>query len=105
MRKATVEDDEAARQRALKTWVKTAQKHRRMETLDPAILTCQGCRTEGAAIFKGCRHCPIRRCARKRGPASCGLCPEWERCERLVEVFADAPEPRENLARIVASAH
>ena len=104
VRKATRDDDEEARKRALKLWEKTAQEHWGMKTLDPAILKCQGCRAEGEAIFKGCRHCPIRRCCRKRGLASCGLCPEWRACERLVELFADAPEARGNLARIAASA-
>ena len=104
VRKATVDGDQEALKRAHTSWEKTAQKHWGMKTLDPAILTCKGCRTEGQDIFKGCRHCPIRRCCLKRGLASCGLCPEWRDCERLVEVFTDEPRARENLARIAASA-
>jgi hypothetical protein len=102
--KATLHGDEEARRRAHKLWEKTAQVHWGMKTLDPAILNCKGCRAEGSEIFRGCRSCPIRRCCRKRGLASCGLCPEWRDCERLAELFADTPQARKNLEAIAASA-
>lgn len=98
--KATVHGDEAARAEAVKIWVKTAQQHWGMETLDPAILNCRGCRIEGPAIFKGCSLCPIRRCAKGRNLSSCGLCPEWRDCERLSEPFESEPQARENLERM-----
>jgi hypothetical protein len=101
--KATVHGDAEALERAHKLWTKTAQKHWGMQTLDPAILKCKGCRCEGTEIFKGCRHCPIRRCAKGRDLSSCGLCPDWKQCERLTEVFADEPQARPNLERIDAA--
>ena len=104
VRKATIGNDKAALERAHKLWTKTAQEHWGMKTLDPAILKCKGCRSEGQDIFKGCRHCPIRRCCRKRGLASCAQCAEWESCGKLKGLFADEPRARENLARIAASA-
>lgn len=102
---ATQYGDAEALQRALKLWTNTAQQHWGMQTLDPAILRCKGCRTEGAAIFKGCRHCPIRRCAKGRDLASCGLCSAWKGCERLGSVLADEPQARHSLERIAAGSH
>jgi len=102
--KATATGDEEARARAHKVWLKTAQQHWGMETLDPAILSCRGCRSKGDDIFKGCRHCPMRNCAQKRGLASCGLCPEWETCDSLAQVFADEPKARANLEAVAKSA-
>ena len=101
--KATLHGDEEARRRAHKLWEKTAQQHWGMKTLDPAILKCKGCRTEGGEVFRGSKLCRIRRCCRQRGLASCGLCHEWRDCERLRALFADEPRARQNLEKIAAS--
>lgn len=101
--KATVHGDEEARMRAVKVWTRTAQQHWGMETLDPMILDCRGCRAKGPQ-HKGYGRCPIRRCARERGVASCGLCPEWEECRFLSELLADVPEARGNLQKIAQDA-
>ena len=98
--KATVDGDREARRRAHKLWTKTAQIHWGMQTLDPATLNCRGCRREGDDIFKGCRLCPIRRCAKERSLSSCSLCEEWRDCELLSEVFADEPQAKDTLAKI-----
>lgn len=100
--RATVHGDAEALERALKLWTKTAQEHWGMQTLDPAILRCRGCRTEGAEVFRGCRHCPMRRCAKGKGLASCGLCPDWRQCEPLSHLLADEPRARGNLEQIEA---
>lgn len=89
--------------RAVKLWTKTAQEHWGMETLDPMILDCRGCRTEGLK-HKGYGRCPIRRCARERGLVSCGLCPEWTECQHLSGLFRDEPQARTNLQKIAESA-
>ena len=98
--KATVHGDEEARMRAVKLWTKTAQEHWGMETLDPEILDCTGCRVEGYAKHKGYGRCPIPPCAKSRNLTSCGLCSEWSQCERLSGVFADEPQARKNLEAI-----
>ena len=97
--RATVHGDRQARTRAAKLFGKTAQEHWGMKTLDPMILDCGGCRVTKVQ-HKGHGRCPIRPCARKRGLSSCGLCPEWRKCERLSGVFADEPRARSNLQRI-----
>ncbi|MFA5392941.1 MAG: DUF3795 domain-containing protein [Candidatus Ratteibacteria bacterium] len=103
--KSTVHGDAEALQRAHKLWTKTARQHWGMQTLDSAILKCTGCRVEDANIFKGCQLCPIRSCAKGKNLPSCGLCLEWQKCERLSGILADFPEVRNNLERIEASSN
>ncbi len=102
--KAPVHLDAEALERAHASWTQTAQEHWRMETRDPAILRCRGCRVEEEPLFKGCRQCRIRRCVRKRGLASCGQCADWRTCKRLGGLLADCPEAREPLERIAKAA-
>ena len=98
IRKATLYGDKEALQRAVKLWTPTAQEHWGMQTLDPVILKCRGCRVEGGEdIFKGCRHCPIRGCAKAKGLVSCGLCPEWRECGKLSGILAKYSEAKGNL--------
>ena len=104
VRRASVGGDQEARMRAAKVWAKTAKEHWGMEILDPMILDCAGCRVEGYVQHKGYGRCPMRPCAKKRGLASCGLCPDWRQCKRLEDVFADEPEARRNLERVAQAA-
>ena len=97
--KATVYGDEKARMRAVKLWTKTAQQHWGMQTLDPAILDCAGCRINEVK-HKGYGHCPIIPCVTERKLSSCGLCPQWRECERLGEVLKDEPRAGKNLEMI-----
>lgn len=101
--KATVHGDQEARLRAAKVWTKTAQEHWGMKTLDPNILNCAGCRTTEVK-HGGHGRCPILPCARKRGLASCGLCPEWRQCDRLSGLLQDEPKARKNLEAIAEGA-
>jgi len=102
--KATVHGDQEARVRAAKHFAKTAREHWGMETLDPMILDCTGCRA-GGVQHKGYGRCPIRPCAQKRGLSSCAFCPEWTNCERLSGVFTDEPEARNHLEAISKGAN
>lgn len=77
----------------------TAQERWEMEELDPGILSCKGCRS-GGELHSGYGYCPIRECAQKRSLTSCGLCPEWEDCNLLVNLFSDESKARENLKKI-----
>lgn len=99
VRKATVYGDGEARARAVKVWTKTAQQHWGMQALDPDLLDCAGCRTTENK-HKGYGRCPMLPCARRRGVASCGLCPDWKQCRYLEGVFADEPKARERLQAI-----
>ena len=102
--RATITGDKEAFERAYESWTKTAQQHWGMETLDPAILHCRGCRDEGEDRFYGRKVCPIRRCVQERGLSSCGLCSEWRACETLMGLLADCPQARSTLERIAGQA-
>lgn len=97
IRKATLHGDKEALQRAHDLWKETAREHWGMQTLDPAILKCTGCRTEGPEIFKGCQLCPIRGCVKSKGLISCGLCSEWRKCDKLSGILAKYSEAKGNL--------
>lgn len=99
VRKATVHGDGEARARAVKVWTVTAQQHWGMQTLDPEVLDCTGCRTTERK-HQGHGRCPMLTCAQSRGLASCGLCADWKQCGFLAGVFADEPGARERLQAI-----
>lgn len=101
--KATVHGDHEARMHAVQLFAETAREHWGMETLDPMILDCTGCRS-GGDQHKGYGRCPIRPCVQKRGLASCGLCSEWKTCERLEGIFTDEPAAKDHLAEIAKAA-
>lgn len=106
IRRYTLTGDKAALERAMAGWTKTAQEHWGMESIDPCILRCEGCRTEGAPkdIFKGCRHCPIRRCARERDLATCGHCEEWRECPKLANILREYPDAKRSIEAITKAA-
>ena len=102
--KATVYGDQEARMRAVKSWTPVAKEHWGLDTLDPNIIDCTGCRTPGPK-HKGYGWCPTRACAQERNLSSCGLCPEWQTCDRLLESVGDSAEARANLEVIAQSSN
>ena len=100
--KATVHGDQEARMRAVESWTPVAQEHWGIDTLDPSIIDCTGCRT-GKASFKGYGWCPTRACAQERNLSSCGLCNEWQTCDHLSESVGESSEARANLEMISQS--
>ena len=100
--KATIHGDEKARMRAVESWTPVAQEHWGLDTLDPSIIECMGCRS-GQASFKGYGWCPTRACAQEKGLLSCGLCPEWQTCDYLAGSMGDSVEARSNLEAISES--
>ena len=97
--KATVNGDQEARMRAVKSWTPVAQEHWGLEKFGPAIIDCDGCRTPGPK-FRGHGWCPTRACAQERDLSICGLCPEWRECGRVAESLGDSCEARANLEAI-----
>ena len=47
-------------------------------------------------IFKYCKICPIRKCARERKVKSCAFCSDYP-CEELLKLFKGYPKAKENL--------
>ena len=104
--KATAADDDNLRRKCAEDplWKNAAANYWGMKELDPKVMNCRGCKAEGDDIFLSCAKCPIRRCARDKRLDSCGRCADWQACRRLVGLFDDVPQARENLRKLSAEA-
>lgn len=91
---ATVRDDPALRERTAKLWSELNHADIR-----PEDIRCEGCREDGVKTAFCNRLCPIRKCARQRGAATCGGCAELETCPTVAPILANNPDARQNLRR------
>lgn len=91
---ATVSDDDALRAKTAALWSKLNGV-----TITPEMITCTGCRTEGAKTPFCDRLCPIRGCVREKGLETCADCPQMEGCPTLGRIAANSPSALERLKR------
>lgn len=91
-RLATVNEDEALRQKVAKEWSDLNGVE-----ITPEMIHCVGCRIDGVKTPFCDSLCPIRRCALGRGAASCGDCGEMDGCETLGMIVGNNPDALENL--------
>ena len=91
-RLATVNDDDALRQRVAKLWTELNGVE-----ITPDMIHCTGCRIEGVKTPFCDSICPIRQCAMGRGRGTCGECAEMETCEKLAMITGNNPEALRNL--------
>ncbi len=89
---ATIHDDQALREKTAKLWAELNQA-----PILPEHINCQGCRVAGIKTVFCNSLCGIRQCALKKGVATCGDCPELEKCEIVGMVIANNPETLKNL--------
>ena len=89
---ATLHDDQALREKTAKLWAELNHA-----PILPEHIHCQGCRADGAKTVFCEQLCDVRRCARQRGAATCGDCPEMETCPTVGAIFANAPQAKKNL--------
>lgn len=89
---ATVNDDQALRERTAKLWAELNNA-----PILPEHINCEGCRADGRKTVYCDSLCPIRQCALKKGAATCGDCPELETCPTVGAIFSNSPGARENL--------
>ncbi len=89
---ATLHDDQALREKTAKLWAELNHA-----PILPEHIHCQGCRADGAKTVFCEQLCAVRRCARQRGAATCGDCPEMETCPTVGAIFANAPQAKKNL--------
>lgn len=89
---ATINDDQHLREKTAKLWAKLNNA-----PILPEHINCQGCRTDGVkTVF--CEHmCEIRKCALKKGVATCGECPDIETCLTIEPIIANNPAVLKNL--------
>lgn len=77
-RLATVNNDDALRQRVAREWSELNGAD-----ITPEMIHCTGCRIPGAKTPFCDSLCPIRQCAMGRQTETCGSCPEMASCGKL----------------------
>ena len=91
---ATINDDQALREKTAKLWSELNNA-----PILPEHINCEGCRVDGAKTVYCDSLCAIRQCALKKSVATCGDCPELEKCQTVGMIFSNNPDALKNLKR------
>ena len=89
---ATIRDDQALREKTAKLWAELSHA-----PILPEHINCEGCRADGVKTVYCDSMCSIRQCALKKGVATCGACPNLEKCENVAMILNHNPTAVENL--------
>ena len=89
---ATVNDDQALREKTAKLWAELNQA-----PILPEHINCEGCRVEGMKTVFCDSLCGVRQCAMKKGVKTCGSCLELNKCEMIAPIISDNPDALINL--------
>ena len=89
---ATVQNDEALRQKVAKEWSALNGV-----VITPEMIHCLGCRTDGIKTPYCESLCPIRHCALSKGDKTCGDCSEMNSCEKVGAIIRNSAEALKNL--------
>ena len=91
---ATVNDDSELRRKVAKHWSELNGVD-----ITPDMINCTGCRLPGAKTPYSDGLCPIRRCAREHGFATCGDCADMGGCEKLAMITKNNATALKNLQK------
>ena len=89
---ATINDDQELREKTAKLWAELNNA-----PILPEHINCEGCRMDGIKTVFCENLCDIRQCARKKGVATCGDCPDRDQCQPVATIIATNPEALNNL--------
>lgn len=89
---ATINDDQGLREKTAKLWAELNDA-----PILPEHINCEGCRSDGMKTVYCDSLCGIRKCALKKGVATCGVCPDLENCQTVGMVISNNPEALKNL--------
>lgn len=89
---ATVNDDDALREKTAALWAKLNQA-----PILPEHINCEGCRMNGVKTVFCDRLCQIRQCALEKEVATCGECSELENCSIVGTIISERPDALKNL--------
>ena len=92
-RLATVNRDRALREKVAKLWSELNGVE-----ITPEMISCDGCRLDGAKTPYCDGLCPIRQCALGRSVETCGCCGEMDACEKVAMIIGNNEDARRNLA-------
>ena len=91
---ATRNDDYALREKTAQLWGQLNNA-----PILPEHINCDGCRANGRKTVYCDSMCRVRQCARIKGVATCGDCPELDGCSVVGAIHAYSPEARQNLEK------
>ena len=91
---ATVNDDEALREKTAKLWSELNGV-----PITAEMIRCTGCRVEGVKTPYCESLCPIRRCAADKRLQSCGNCADMGGCERIGVIHKSNPAAKERIMK------
>lgn len=91
-RKATLEDDNALREKVAKLWSELNGAE-----IPPEMINCDGCRTDGVKTPFCDSLCPIRQCALGKAVETCGDCSAMSGCQTVGMVTSNNAEALNNL--------
>ena len=89
---ATVNDDDALRDKVAKLWSELNGVE-----ITPEMIHCSGCRIDGVKTPYCDSLCPIRKCAMIRKYDTCGDCSEMNDCEKVGMIIGNNKEALCNL--------
>ncbi len=92
---ATVTNDSTLREKTAALWTKLNGVQ-----ITPEMLNCAGCRTNGAKTPFCDSLCPVHRCVREKGLATCADCAQMNVCQELGRITANNPSAMENLKQL-----
>lgn len=92
---ATITNDSALREKTAELWTKLNGVP---ITLD--MISCTGCRIEGAKTPFCDKFCPVHNCVREKKLDTCADCEQTGGCPTLGQIAANSPFVLENLKRL-----
>lgn len=89
---ATINNDQELRKRTAKLWSELNNA-----PILPEHINCQGCRANGIKTVFCDSMCSIRKCALKKGVATCGDCSDLKGCSNVNTILENNPSALKNL--------
>ena len=90
--KATIKDDKDARMQVAKEWGEAKKPDFKLEDF-----YCYGCKDERSKGMVG-MGCTVRKCALKKGFATCAQCSDFEECDE--KLWQDFPQIRDSVRKM-----
>ena len=92
---ATITNDSALREKTAELWTKLNGV-----PITPDMISCTGCRIEGAKTPFCDKFCPVHNCVREKKLDTCADCEQTGGCPTLGQIAANSPFVLENLKRL-----
>ena len=92
---ATITNDNALRKKTAARWTELNGV-----TITPEMISCTGCRIDGAKTSFCDKLCSIHNCVREKGLDTCADCTQMDVCQELGRITSNNPSAMENLKQL-----